>query len=186
MFLSLSRIHHALRTGEFKSYIRAIFEEHGFPCSVRRSEYYDPNNKDGKECEECSHIYLNRAYPKRYSVLCRCKDEHGKCPFKMVVRGYLSAKTAGMDIVESIAGRCEIPQIDPRFKQKVLTGALLVKSGIHCHKRYDSLVRRHLPVHTTQEAMLMHKKGRIPFTDIIRFLEDKYDTIIRDASLRCR
>lgn len=39
---SIGRKHFRLRRGEVKSSAKAIMEEHGYSCSVRRSEYYDP------------------------------------------------------------------------------------------------------------------------------------------------
>lgn len=68
---SLSRYHYGLKTAEVKNLIRSLFEEHGYPCSVRSPEYFDPvpRGDNGRSRED--HPFVTRAFRKRCTVRCQ-------------------------------------------------------------------------------------------------------------------
>lgn len=114
---SLSRVHYRLRRGEVRAHIVSVMEQYGYRCRVRRSEYYDPALD--ADCGATGAI--SRAYPLRSTVQCTNKDGEGRFPFTIIIRGYLSKKTVGMEVVDNVRADRGINETadDPRFRDKV-------------------------------------------------------------------
>lgn len=184
---SLSRYHHRLRRGELRAHILSLLEEYGYQCSVRRSDYYDPAPAKGGDEDSATGV-IRRAYLKRSTVQCMHKDGYGRCPFRLGIRGYFSKRTAGMEVVELGARHAETEELgqDPRFTDKVYSAIVYVKCGKHSHKRDEHLLKRFLPLHMTEEAIYMRQNGRIPFSDIVAYLEHKHATYVSGTALRRR
>lgn len=128
---------------------------------------------------------ITRAYVKRSTVQCMHKDAEGRCPFRLRIKGYFSVKTTGMEIVHTgtdLRDRDELKE-DPRFFEKVYSAPVIVKHGAHSHKRYEHLVRRFLPLHMTEEAIFLRTIGRISFSDVVTYLEEKHAIYVSGRAL---
>lgn len=98
--------------------------------------------------------------------------------------GYLSSKLAGIDVVASESTKTRYERDDPKVMKRVFSASILVKNDTHNHTADAHLLRRNLSLHVAAEAMRLQEKGSVPFPDIVRYLEDKYETRIPDKSLR--
>lgn len=72
---------------------------------------------------------------KRSTVKCMYKDRDLRCPFRLGIRGYFSAKTSGMNLVENIACGEDRYNVldDPRFVENLFSVFGIMKHGAHSH-----------------------------------------------------
>lgn len=72
------------------------------------------------------------------------------------------------------------------FNDKVHSAIVIVKHGNYSHKRNEHVVRRFLLLHITKDALCLRNNGRISFSDVVSYEQQKDDRYVSGMALRRR